>query len=864
VSGSPKSKKASGFFEGLAQDLSFALRQLRRNPGFAAVAVLTLALGIGANTAIFTLINTVMLTRLPVGHPEELVLFHWMSHSKGPFVWTGSSSYGGCDTVDAGSGRSNCSFSYPDFDNFRTHSQSFQGIAAYGGGVGVQVDMNGQATRANGQYVSGDFFSALEVRPAYGRMLVPSDDVPGAVPAVVLEFNYWLKQFSGDPKVVGGTVLFNSVPFTIAGVAPPEFYGIAPGSRPSFWITLHVRDRVATKPDPTRFEARQIWLYVIGRVKPGVPLEKARSEIEVLFSGSLKNEATAAAASPTKYEREHPNKTGLDTNLNIALTSAERGLASLRQRYSTQLFVLMSAAGLVLLIACANIANLLLARAAARRKEIAVRLAIGASRARLVRQLLTESLLLALLGCATGLLVSYWATRGLVLVIFSGRASATFLTMFRPNLFVFGFSVGIAAFASIIFGLIPALTSTRVSAGVTLKAAGGSGSGAPAEGRNRLGRALVAVEMALALVLVIGAGLFLRTLITLETLDPGFRTDHLLTFSLSSSSARISDDKAPALGQEIQRRVAGLPGVESVTWSGDTLVSGSLWTTSVKIQEKPDLGDVESQQMSIGPGFFETLKIPLLAGRSDSLDDCRKGFPGIWVNRAFATKYIKDRNALGMHITQDDKQLEIMGIVGDVKYQSVRGEFNPTIYTTIPAGDVTFQVRTAVNPQSIENSVRKIVSEVAPNLPVGEMHSLQEQIDGDLASENSLARLSSGFGFLALLLAAIGIYGVLAYSVARRTGEIAIRMSLGAMPGNILKLILREGLTPTLIGAGLGLVVSWGLTRLVQKFLYGVKPLDATTFLAATLILLLIAALACIIPARRAMRVTPMTALRYE
>jgi predicted lysophospholipase L1 biosynthesis ABC-type transport system permease subunit len=254
----------------------------------------------------------------------------------------------------------------------------------------------------------------------------------------------------------------------------------------------------------------------------------------------------------------------------------------------------------------------------------------------------------------------------------------------------------------------------------------------------------------------------------------------------------------------------------------------------------------------------------LLAGRSDSLDDCRKGFPGIWVNRAFATKYIKDRNALGMHITQDDKQLEIMGIVGDVKYQSVRGEFNPTIYTTIPAGDVTFQVRTAVNPQSIENSVRKIVSEVAPNLPVGEMHSLQEQIDGDLASENSLARLSSGFGFLALLLAAIGIYGVLAYSVARRTGEIAIRMSLGAMPGNILKLILREGLTPTLIGAGLGLVVSWGLTRLVQKFLYGVKPLDATTFLAATLILLLIAALACIIPARRAMRVTPMTALRYE
>ncbi len=858
----PKGKTTSGFVEGLAQDLSYALRQLRRSPGFAAVAVLTLALGIGANTAIFTLINTVMLTRLPIVHPEELVLFHWVSHSKGPFVWNGSSSYGGCDTQDPGSGRSNCSFSYPDFDNFRSHSQSFQGIAAYGGGTFVQVDMNGQATRASGQYVSGDFFSVLEVRPAYGRMLIPSDDTQGAVPTVVLEFNYWQKQFGGDPRVVGDTVLFNSVPFTIAGVAPPEFYGLAPGSRPSFWIPLHVRDKLGTKPDPERFEARSIWLYVVGRLKAGVPVERARAEIETIFSGSLKNEATAAAASPTKYEREHPSKTGIDTDLKIVLSSAERGLASLRQRYSTQLFVLMGAAGLVLLIACANIANLFLARASTRRKEIAVRLALGASRGRLVRQLLTESLLLALMGCAAGLLVSYWATRGLILVIFSNRSSTAFMAMFRPNPVVFGFAVGIATFASIVFGLIPALTSTRVSAGATLKAAGGSG--APSESRNRLGRALVAVEMALALVLVIGAGLFLRTLVTLETLNPGFRTDHLLTFSISPSAARISDDKAPALGQEIQRRLAGLPGVESVTWSGFTLVSGSLWTTDIKIQEHPDLGEVDSQEMSIGPGYFETLKIPLLAGRSIREADCRKDFTGIWVNHAFVAKFLKNANALGLHITQNDKALEIVGVVGDVKYQSMRADFNPTIYTAISAGDVNFQIRTASDPKSLESSARKVVSDVAPNLPLGDMTTLQEDIDSDLASENSLARLSSGFGFLALLLAAIGIYGVLAYSVARRTSEIAIRMSLGAMPGNILKLILKEGLSPALLGAGLGLAVSWGLTRLVQKFLYGVKPLDATTFFAATLVLLLIATLACVIPARRAMRVAPMTALRYE
>jgi len=852
-----------GFFEGLIQDIRYGLRNLRKNPGFTAVAVLTLALGIGANTSIITMINAVMLTRLPVGHPEELVLLHWISHSKGPYVWNGSSSYGGCDTIDVGSGNSNCSFSFPDYENFRNHAQSFQGIAAFGGGLAVQVDMNGHATRASGQYVSGDYFSVLEVSPAYGRVFSDADDKPGAVPAVVLEFTYWQKQFSSDPKVVGSTVLFNSVPFTIAGIAPPEFFGMSPGSRPNFWIPLHTRDRIASKPDPKRFEARSIWLYAIGRLKPGVAPDKARTELEVLFHGSLANEASDAAKAPTKYETEHGMK-AFDTNLAIALTSTERGLASMRQRYSTQLFVLMGAAGLVMLIASANIANLLLARAAARRKEIAVRLAIGATRVRILRQLLTESLLLALLGCLTGLLVSYWATKGLVLVIVSAKASPALLAMFRPNLTVFGFAVGIATVASVLFGLIPALTSTRISPGATLKAAGGSSGGASSESRNRLGRTLVAVEMALALVLVVGAGLFLRTLITLETLDPGFRTDHLLTFSMSPTAAKVPEDKMPGLGQEIQRRLAALPGVESVTWSGQILLAGSLWTTSVKIQEHPDLKEVETNEASVGPGYFETLKIPLLAGRSITVADCRKDFPGIWVNHAFVAKYLKDSNGVGLHVVQDDKAYEIMGVVGDVKYQSVKAKFDPTIYSAMPGGDSSFQIRTAAKPESLQNAVRKTVADVAPNIPVQEMATLQEQIDGNLSAENSMARLSSGFGLLALLLAAIGIYGVLAYSVARRTGEIAIRMSLGAMPGNILGLILKEGLQPTLIGAAVGLLGAWGLTRFVQKFLYGVKPLDAATFAVGTIVLLLIAMFACIIPARRATRVDPMVALRNE
>lgn len=583
--------------------------------------------------------------------------------------------------------------------------------------------------------------------------------------------------------------------------------------------------------------------------------------MEVMFRASLASEASASSSVPNKSEKEHL-KASVDTNLGVALTGAERGLATLRQRYSTELFVLMAAAGLVLLISCANIANLLLSRAAARRQEIAVRLAIGASRTRLLYQLLTESLVIAFLGCAAGIVVSYWASRGLVYMLFSSRTSAAFLATIRPNYVVLAFSAGIAVAAAVLFGLVPALTSTRVTPGSTLKATGSNAS--PSEARSRLGRVLVTLEMALALVLVIGAGLFLRTLITLETLDPGFRTDHLLLFSLSPTSAKVPGDKIPALGQEIQRRVAAVPGVESVTWSDYPLLSGSVSATSVKLIEDPGQNEVDTQIMEIGPRYFETMEIPVLSGRSITVQDCRKDFSGLWVNRAFVSKYLQNATALGSHVRYEDKPLEIMGIVGDVKYQSVKADFSPTIYTAKPGGDFSFQIRTAVNPQAIENPLRKAVAEVAPNIPMEDVGTLQEGIDSNLSTENSMARLSSGLGFLALLLAAIGVYGVLAYSVARRTSEIAIRMSLGAMPKNILKLILKEALTPAFLGAAVGLLVSWGLTRLVQQFLYGVKPLDAFTFSVATAILFAVAVLACILPARRAMRVEPMVALRYE
>ncbi len=750
-----------------------------------------------------------------------------------------------------------CSFSYPVFEDIRSHAQSFQGVAAYAGNVGVQLDMNGHATHASGQYVSGDFFSVLEVRPLYGRSLMASDDVPGAAAAVVLEFNYWQKQFNGDPNVVGTAINLNGVPFTVVGIAPPEFYGVTPGSRTGMWVPLHAAD-LLRKDEPRKYDAESIWLYLIGRLKNGVSPDTARAETEVLFRGDI---ASAVSAAKTETDSGNGPKKSVDTDVSIVVTSAARGLASLREEHSTQLFLLMGVTGLVLLIACANIANLLLARASARRKEIAVRLALGASRGRLMRQLLTESLLLALIGCAAGLVASYWASRGIVLILFR-HATTPLLAMFRPSFAVFGFAAGVAVIAAILFGLVPSLAGTRVSPGATLKAAGGSS--ADAERRNRLGRALVAAEMAVALILVVGAGLFLRTLVHLETLDPGLRADHLLTISISPTAARIPDDRVPALTLDLDRRLAALPGVESVTWSGDLMLVGDLWTTDAKIQERPEITDIEAQALSIGPQFFETVQIPILAGRSITLADCRKDPLAVWVNKAYADRYVKNSSPLGLHILYRSKPVEIVGVVGDTKFQSLRDKFSPAIFLPSEGGDGYFQIRTAGNPQGLENAARSLFSEVAPNLPIITMQTLREDIDNDLASENAMAHLSSGFGLLALVLAAIGIYGVLAYSVARRTSEIAIRMSLGAMPGNIQRLILLDGLRPAMIGAVAGLFGSWALTRLVADMLYDVKPLDAVTFAGATLILLLIAALACYIPARRAMRVAPMIALRYE
>ncbi len=843
--------RGTRWLEDFWQDVRFALRMLRKNPGFTAVAVITLALGIGANTAIFSLINNIMLRSLPVQHPDQLFLLNWTSKAQGFFVWSGYADYGGCGTSDPGTGNSNCSFSYPVFDNFRAHTHYFQNVAAYGGSANVHLDWGGQIVTAGAQTVSGEFFSTLGVNPLLGRVLSPADDQTGVEPVAVLNFNYWQKHFGGDSSVVGKTVGLNGAAFTVIGVTPPEFFGLQLGERPNIWIPLHSRERLGSTLSGN-FDAHSAWLYVFARVKPSVTSEQGRSELESLFRSTLAQEAGADSVSGDHRGLAPPK--GAPTDMNIGVKSLTHGLAGLSS-YSAPLFVLMGATGFVLLIACTNIANLLLSRGSARRHEIAVRVSVGAGRTRLVQQLMTESLLLALMGGVVGVLTSFWASRTLGALILSGAAQVL-QPRLLPDPAVFGFAAVIAALGALAFGLGPAFATTRIAPDAALKSSGGN-----TRASHRTGRILVALETAIALVLLIGAGMFVRTLAALETVNPGFRVDHLLTFSIAPDLMNISDDRKSALAIEMRDRLVHIPGVESVTWANTIFLVGSVSKTSIRLEGRDSSEYINVELATVGPHFFHTMGIPVLAGRDVEERDCTQSI-AVWINRLMAERYFPNANPLGHHIKGG---AEIVGVVGDIKYQSLGSEFAPTLYRPSRGGAyVNFELRSAQDPTVLEPEIRKQVASAAPNLLIEDMKTQSELVKLALTPERTMAQLSSCFGFLALVMTSVGVYGVLAYSVVRRTSEIAVRMSLGAMPRDILRLVLREGLTPAIAGAGVGLLGAYGLTHLIERALFGVKPLDAITFGGATLALLGIAALACYFPARRAMRVDPMVALRYE
>lgn len=885
----------------LWQNLRYGVRLLLKAPGFTAVAVLTLALGIGANTAIFSLIDGILMRGLPVQDPESLVVLKW-SARKAPERHN-SSSYGDCAQSYAPNHgpATACSFSEPFFHEVAAHVDAFSHVAAFANAGQLDLSGNGTASVLDAQGVSGEFFSLLGVGAAAGRLIEPSDDSLSAPPVVVLNYGYWKSQFGGDASAVGKTVRLNNVPFTIIGVADPRFDSLSPGRIYDIWVPLSTLPQLTPRPwAKTRStDIYSWWLVIIGRLKPGVGRLQAQAAVTTVFRNDMLH-----GAKPLSKPEDDPRVDALP---------AQSGLTGSTTDISTELYVLMSAVGIVLLIACANVAGLLLSRATARQKEMAVRLALGASRMRIVGQLLTESVILSLLGGALGILFAEWGTRAIVSLMES-NSDRPF--GFSPSIDwrVLGFTLAASVVTGIIFGLAPAFRSTRLDLTPALKERAGSSAGeSRAAGRwLSVGNGLVVAQVMLAVVVLVGAGLLVRTLQNLRNVDPGFDTRNLLTFELDPALIGYKTPQIDAFYQNLQDRLAALPGVQSVSYSNSTLLSGSLWSTGFHLQGTPKEQESDADYLPVGADFFSMMHMELLAGRNftstdfagaeiaqenrdarEAAQDAKEsGVPQspnakapaasaaneapvpVIVNKTFVQKYFPKVNPLGQHFGQQDADpgkgewaspgWAIVGIVSDAKYEDLRAAIEPTMYVPSSGGGTSFEVRTAANPVALTVSIRSVVGQMDGNLPVFEVHTQTELIDQLLFRERMIAKLAGFFGVLALLLACIGLYGLLSYEVSRRTREIGIRVALGARQGDVLRLVVGQGIILVIAGLVAGLGVALGVTRYLNSMLYDVHANDPVTMIAVGALLGLVALVACYVPARRAMRVDPMVALRYE
>jgi len=923
------------WLEELWQDVRYGLRMLRKSPGFTAVAILTLALGIGGNTAIFSLINAVVLRSLPVDKPSELVLLKWNARNA-PKI-RGYMSSGDCPT-DLRFGAANpsgCSFSEPLFRDIAKTNQ-FSGVAAFSNSGPLALTGNGPATMLSGQLVSGDYFQTLGVKAAAGRVLEPTDDSPAATTVAVLNYGYWQSSFGGSHDVIGRTIVLNNVSFTIIGVAEQRFTGITPGSNYDVWLPLASGPRIT---DAQRWNHRQDniafwWLTVVGRLKPEASLPQTQAVISGAFRNAMLHgavplfeasgpplgasgppggnatvqrqmvlggpppsvprsiqppqgagaKAPAAVHSPPASSEGQPAEAATlskpDDQPAVTLINAHTGLTGLRSQFANPLYVLMFAVGIVLLIACSNVAGLLLARAAAREKEMALRLALGAGRTRIVRQLLTESVMLSAIGGLLGIVFASWGVHAIVSFVSSNQprplAFATGI-----DLRVLGFTVAVSIFTGILFGLAPAFRGTGVDLTPALKE-GFSVSTSPAHRpgkRITVGHALVVTQVALAIVVLVGAGLLVRTLQNLRSIDVGFDSHNLVIFGINPSLAGYKDAQIDGFYRDLQGRLAETPGVESASYSMVPLLSGALLVTGFHWPGTPQGRQSESDMLQIGPVFFSTMHIPLVAGRtfesSDYVIAANKSptvpTPVI-VDQAFAAKYLGKENPLGKRFGESagdadepaSPGYEIIGVVRDTKYSDLRREINPMMYVPQSGSGAAFEVRTAGDPQALVSVIRGVVAQLDPNLPLRDVTTESQQIDRLLFQERLVARLSGFFGLLALALASIGLYGLLAYEVTRRTREIGIRMALGAKGEDVLRFVVREGLSLAFLGAIVGIAVALGVTRFLKSLLYEVHANDPFTLLAVAILLFLVALGACFLPARRATQVDPIVALRYE
>ena len=830
----------------LLKDIRYGIRGLAKRPGFTIVIVLTLALGIGANTAIFTLVNAVMLKNLPVSKPEELVLF-------------GDATGEGTSRGDPPTGEWDL-YSYDAYKYIRAHNDAFQDICAVRSGesrLSVSPAGSPNVHRAQGHLVTGNYFSLLGVQTVLGRTLTPDDDQLNAPPAAVISYRYWQQQLGSDSAIVGKSMSVNGVNFTVVGVTPEQFFGERIRKAPDFWVPLSFQPQIEMRK--SSLEAKDTyWLTLMGRLKPGVSIQQAQTGSTL----ALKQFLTEQGGSQPNEDIQRSIQ-----GSTVLLIPGGQGISNLRFAYSRPLQTLMAIVAMVLLIACANVGSLFLSRAASRKAEMSLRLALGASRFRIIRQLLVESLLLALAGGVCGVILAQWGVKLIVGMVTKETPLET-----QPDLLILGFTGAVAILSGLIFGLLPAIRASRTDLAGAMKEKSRSGFG-----RWRLGLSslLVVTQVCLSMVLLTGAGLFARSLLKLQQEDVGFSHTRVLLADVDPRLAGYKPAELSPLYERLLARLKAVPGVDSVSLSSYSPMSGTRSSSNITVQgyeARPNENDVVSQVM-VGPDFARTLGVPLLQGREVNERDNATSRKVAVVNQTFVEHYFRNQNPLGHVFSFGDEfkpeeSIEIVGVIGNIKSADARTAPLETMYTSIFQDDepysAGFEVRSNGDPAKLGPVIRAAIAEVDPRLPIVNVATLTEQVNSTLKQDRMIAKLVSFFGLLALLLACIGLYAVMAHGVVRRTNEIGIRMALGAQRTNILWLILRDTLVLVLIGLAIGIPLALASATLISKQLFGLKPTDPLTLIVAAGLLVLVAMLSGYFPARRASRVNPLIAIRYE